>query len=240
MHLIEQAAIRAWPAAHDDRVGNWLVRRDRGYTKRANAIYAWAGEDSRSLDWHLASGRRLHDEAGLPLILRETSFAPVPGLEEALRGQGMTPFDHTLVMTRSLDEADDVNPATRAGLDAWMRLYERFEGGTKGNQAIHREILDRIATDRLPAVLATKGRPVSIGLAVADGTLLGLFDIATDPAERGKGHGRQLIGGMMAWGRAAGCETAYLQVMASNLAAVRLYERLGFTEAYRYHYWAQR
>ncbi len=237
---VELAAIRAWPAADDQQIGNWLVRRDRGYTKRANAIYAWAGDNPRSLDWHLTESHRLLDEADLPIILRETSFAPAAGLADALRGQGMTAFDHTLVLTRALDGTNDTDPAPATDLDTWMHLYETFEGGTKGNQAIHREILERIAGQRLLAVHETEGRPVSIGLAVADGSLLGLFDIATGQAERGKGHGRKLVTGMLAWGRAAGCTTAYLQVMATNTAAVRLYERLGFTEAYRYHYWAQR
>ena len=38
----------------------------------------------------------------------------------------------------------------------------------------------------------------------------------------------------LAWARAGGAETAFLQVLAANAAASRLYERMGFSERYRY------
>ena len=40
----------------------------------------------------------------------------------------------------------------------------------------------------------------------------------------------------MAWGAERGARDAYLQVVASNAPAVRLYEQLGFADVYRYHY----
>ena len=40
----------------------------------------------------------------------------------------------------------------------------------------------------------------------------------------------------MAWGRSQGARHAWLQVLASNMVARRVYERLGFGTAYEYWY----
>ncbi len=41
---------------------------------------------------------------------------------------------------------------------------------------------------------------------------------------------------LLEWGAEQGARTAYLQVLADNEPAMRLYERLGFNEHHRYHY----
>lgn len=235
---IEQAALRAWPAREDVRIGSWIVRVDAGYTKRANCIYGW-GEPGLDLDRRIEECSAVSRAAGLPVIVREASWNPVPGLAEFAATRNILPFDQSIVMTRPLAKPQgwSTAPAPEVPLSEWLDCYLRFEGGTKGNQATHREILERINRPVRLAVHLDEDIPVSIGLAVADGTLAGLYDIATDPACRGRGFGSLLVEGMLAWGIGMGCDTAYLQVMAANSSAVRLYARLGFTEAFRYHYY---
>jgi GNAT superfamily N-acetyltransferase len=71
---------------------------------------------------------------------------------------------------------------------------------------------------------------------VLHGGLLGLFDLVTGTAYRGRGFGGELLQRALAWGRRAGADEAYLQVVETNLGAMRLYERAGFETVYRYHY----
>jgi ribosomal protein S18 acetylase RimI-like enzyme len=66
--------------------------------------------------------------------------------------------------------------------------------------------------------------------------MVGLFDIVVDPAARRRGAGKRITAALMAWGRSLGAAGAYVQVVASNVAAIGLYERLGFRVAYGYHY----
>jgi ribosomal protein S18 acetylase RimI-like enzyme len=81
-----------------------------------------------------------------------------------------------------------------------------------------------------------RGAAAAFGLGVVERGHLGLFDIVSDPQRRRAGHGRRLVEGLMAWGRARGATRAYLQVVATNARAIALYESLGFREAYRHHY----
>ncbi|MDX1448755.1 MAG: GNAT family N-acetyltransferase, partial [Acidimicrobiia bacterium] len=61
-------------------------------------------------------------------------------------------------------------------------------------------------------------------------------DIVVDPAERGKGAGTELTAAMLAWAASQGAERSYLQVVATNEAAIGMYDRLGFTDTYHYAY----
>jgi ribosomal-protein-alanine N-acetyltransferase len=57
---------------------------------------------------------------------------------------------------------------------------------------------------------------------------LHLLNVATHPEERRRGHARQLIEHMLAFGRQTGCRVVLLEVRRSNEAALALYRRFGF------------
>lgn len=58
----------------------------------------------------------------------------------------------------------------------------------------------------------------------------------TDRTKRNRGFGGKLVNALLAWAAEKGATEAYLQVVATNDPAVRLYRRLGFTDAYTYWY----
>ena len=53
---------------------------------------------------------------------------------------------------------------------------------------------------------------------------------------RGQGLARKLCASLLVQAREEGARAAYLQVEAGNAAARAVYRRLGFVDAYRYHY----
>ncbi|HEX9079995.1 MAG TPA: ribosomal protein S18-alanine N-acetyltransferase [Desulfuromonadaceae bacterium] len=77
-------------------------------------------------------------------------------------------------------------------------------------------------------------------VAEADGALVGylclmslfeeaqILDVAVDPQQRGKGVARMLMEHAFAVAREQGAEFMALEVRASNVPAIALYERLGF------------
>ncbi len=66
--------------------------------------------------------------------------------------------------------------------------------------------------------------------------MIGLFDIVTLPAERGRGYGRAVTGALLDWGRREGATGSYIQVRAENPIARSLYASLGYEQVYAYHY----
>jgi ribosomal protein S18 acetylase RimI-like enzyme len=65
---------------------------------------------------------------------------------------------------------------------------------------------------------------------------VGLYDVFTAPQARGQGLARKLCASLLVQAREEGARAAYLQVEAGNAAARAVYQRLGFVDAYPYHY----
>ena len=74
------------------------------------------------------------------------------------------------------------------------------------------------------------------GQFARDADLVGLYDIFTAPAARGRGLARALCARLLQMARDEGARTAYLQVDAANAPARKVYTRLGFQDVYTYHY----
>lgn len=57
-----------------------------------------------------------------------------------------------------------------------------------------------------------------------------LLNIAVKPENQGRGLGWALLSHLMQCAKEQDCQTCYLEVRESNVAAYRLYERFGFNE----------
>ncbi len=236
LHALEAAAFAAWPALETHDLGPWHLRGAQGYTKRANSANATAQVSGLLAD-ELAAVEAWFAARQQPPIFRLASFCTHPAVDDMLAARGYHFADLSLVMARPLD--DGLPPAELAQLPnaaAWLPVFDAVSGAQGHGQATHLAMLQAIAGPCAWGVLRdARGEAVACGLAVAHGAHLGLFDIATRADRRGQGLGTRLCQGLLAWGWAQGCHTAYLQVMAHNLGAVHVYERLGFRR--RYHYW---
>jgi GNAT superfamily N-acetyltransferase len=233
--LHEEAAFESWPALETQTRAGWLLRFGKGYTKRANS--ANAGAKALQLDEaEITSIEDAYRERGLRPTFRLVSDPALTGTDSLLIERGYRITDLSLVMTASLAAAapsEDLcflnDPA------AWLELFQQISGKPIEGQAVHLEILRRITHPSAYAVKYQNGTPVSCGLAVLANGCLGLFDIATAATHRGQGLASELCRGLLEWGRGTGAQSAYLQVVGANTAAIRLYESLGYR--YAYHYW---
>jgi len=100
--------------------------------------------------------------------------------------------------------------------------------------------VQRVAASPVPycpwLALAADGQPVAGGQLVREGDVAGLYDVYTAESQRGRGHAEAVCRALLAQAMTEGARIAYLQVDAANEAARRIYRRLGFVDAYAYHY----
>lgn len=237
---LEFAAFDAWPSEHSTDVRGWHLRLDRGYTKRANSLNATA-HSQRLSETDLDSVEVRFQQLGLTPTIRLTSFAPVSEVDNLLEQRGYRYCDLSLVMTRALSDTDTGHRSQEAqtlsgGAEEWLEAFQAISGKSGSGQTIHLDILRRIKHPVAWAAHPASNLPQCCGLGVLVGQNLGLFDIATHADHQRRGLAQQLCHGLLTWGHRRGARSAFLQVVAANSAAIRLYEKLGFRVAYKYWY----
>lgn len=243
VEAVEEAGLRASQPPEQLEVDGWLLRRLPGKARRARCVNALhAGE--RSLEDKLAECLRLFRDVSLPCYVRITPFSAPPDLDAALAARGWELEDPTrvLVHPRLADLPHLERPAGLSVQETDAEGYAAAVGALRGSRA--REIAAhalRMRTCPVP-YLGQVWRDEASGAVVAcaqvarDGPLVGLYDVFTAPGWRGRGLARALCARVLHQAREAGAGIGYLQVDAANAPALAVYRRLGFAEAYGYHY----
>lgn len=235
---IEEAGLNSWPALQQLLFDGWLVRFARGYTRRANSVtplYPSLLPEEEKIAWC----EQIYKENQLPTIFRLLSFSEKSQrLDQLLSQRGYTALGHAHVWSLRMASPPALeNPALSAISPAdWLAIYSQWSDRFRELQQVHRELVERILSPVLFAALYQQGTPVACGLGVLEHEFLGLFDIVTDPEQRRKGYGTQLVTSMLHWGKHHGAQSAYLQVVDTNVAAQHMYAKLGFQESYQYWY----
>jgi ribosomal protein S18 acetylase RimI-like enzyme len=240
---VEDAGLNASAPPQQRWMDGWLVRFCPGKAKRARCVNAVAAGRLPLAD-KLAAADALYRAAGLPLLVRITPFSEPDTLDTALEALGMTSLDDTRVMlTASLD---GLKPSAWAagltlhpvGHEAFAQAVGRLRGSSLAQRQAHAE---RLALSPVPfegwvVKQAEQGDVVACGQFAREGALVGLYDVFCAEALRGRGVATALCGALLEQAQRRGAQAAYLQVEADNLPARRVYRRLGFVDAYAYHY----
>ena len=214
---LEHAAALAWPGAEHEWVGGWLLRFGHGSTRRANSavpLDVSAGAVGELIDWYAARGLP-------PLVAAPDRLFRVPP-EVATDGEN-------LVMTGELRHSAGGVSIASAPDEDWLRLYRR-----------------EVPVDVLTAVIDGEVAFAEVGGAAVgraavtmapDGTRwVGLSAVHVVEEARRRGLARELCAALLAWGGGRGATRAYVQVLVGNVAAMRLYESMGFTVHHRTRY----
>lgn len=234
---LEQRMFRAWPALESRQAHGWLQRFADGYTKRANSINALTSrnEFTSEIREELEAPYRAR---GLPPVWRLTPLAPAE-TDTSLARLGYRRIDQSLVQAAALDSRFFADPEVQIAPLASPDWLAHFALHSPVAPA-HREAMTRMLTSIAAPVgfarVEMAGRFAGFALGVVDGDHVGLFDVLVAPTARRQGLARRLTQSIGAWGRTHGARFMYLQVVATNIAALPLYASLGFASVYSYAY----
>lgn len=230
---LEDVAALGWQAREVVRHQGWLLRADAGWTGRANSAIQLESSQ-HPLDEHLQFIEGFYRDRNLrPMI-----SCPLPArqiLDDELGRRGWTERVTAVVMTERLagrpPEGADVELLAEP-TDVWLALYHYRD---QPLPPAARSVLARHERVRF-AQLTSGGEVVAVARGVVDEHWLGISAVEVHDAHRRRGHARQLLHALEAWGMTEGATHAYLQVEQDNAAAIALYARAGFSEHHRYRY----
>ena len=235
---LEHAAALAWPGVEQELLAGWLLRFGHGSTRRANSavpLDVSATADVRPVvDWYAGRG------AAALVAAPDRLFRVPPGVpteaENLVMTGDMTVLTGNVSVERPVTAGRDAGVERPAGVaiaarpdDEWLRLYQRevpvevltaVVGGELGFATITRSAVGRAAITASP-----------------DGTRwAGLSAVHVRAEARGHGLARTLSAALLGWAAEGGATRAYVQVLADNAGATRLYESMGFTVHHRSRY----
>lgn len=238
---LEAVGFRAWPAASVQYDGSWQIRLTGGHpSKRLNSVVPLDPSDTGNLAIRLERARKKFEAYGRPLVVRETPLMP-PALRQHLEENGWTAFEEVLVLTCSLEKLelpDTMDHLPGHDIGRFVEAYLKISGEDPALRPALAEIISSIKpTAGLFLKEEVEGEPQAAVLCVQDNDLAGIMSLAVDASERRKGYAAEILAAALRWARVRSARTAWLQVVSTNTAALALYDRFGFAEAYRYRYW---
>lgn len=178
---------------------------------------------------------------GLPYFLQTRPGCALPLAEIAFERKLDQDVDQPLMVlegTASLDDASsaDLRIRTLAPEDAELHADLAAAGFEAPNKIFRRLVTP--ATLGLSGmrgyVGVVEGRAVTTGLGLTIADSVGIFNIATPPAERRRGYGAAVTSHAVRDGLSDGARWAWLQASPSGY---RVYERLGFRMIEAWQQW---
>ena len=237
---LQRIAARGWPAVESEPLGEWVLRASSGFTRRGNSVQT-LGDPGMPLDAALDLVQDWYARRGLATHIELTTPGSPEDLAKLLAERGAAEAETQFrtaplaVLAGSTAEPARVRLSRRADA-AWMSRYQRVGGDPA------RELAARQVIHGGPSVwFATLDVPgyeghAAIGRCVIDGEWAGFGAVEVVPELRRRGLASELMAVLASRAAEEGAHGAYLQVEADNSRAAALYDKLGFTTSYRYHY----
>jgi ribosomal protein S18 acetylase RimI-like enzyme len=229
---MERAHVLAWPALRTVVVDGWLWRLSGGGSQRANSVSTidFTGDDiERAID----DVETRYRAVGVPARFQTYDETMPSTLGDALRRRGYQETERTMTMFRrneAVTAAQDVERRDQPW-PAWDSVY--FGAITENRRAINAQILAGVPAPRAffgYRGMATALCVVGFGCAVVE-------CVATRQDVRRQGAGHAVMTALLAWAGEQDADMVGLQVVAANVAAVRLYEALGFVAGATNRFW---
>jgi ribosomal protein S18 acetylase RimI-like enzyme len=157
----------------------------------------------------------------------------------AFEAAGWSPYEQTVLMLAPLTRALRHTPPAAVSVrhdvvldEGWLATDER--AARHGEAA--RQVLEG-GEVTFATVRGDENAVTARGRGVVHDDWLGVSSLWTSPDHRGEGLGTAVLRSLLEWGAERGATTAYLQVVESNAAAIRLYEGRGFERHHEYTYY---
>ena len=233
----EEMSLNAWPAIAVTHHQGCILRLSNGYTKRANSVNPlyFTGDCHEIIDYAEA----LYSRNSLPTVFKMLKHPRYESLDRVLEERGYAARDATnvkLVDLRTHDFEDTAEVEVDRGFQAkWIREFIAANKLEAKADTVE-QILKKISVETLVASITINDRIIAFGFAAVEKNIVGIFDIFVDERYRRQGYARKIMNKLLFLSKERSIDYSYLQVVAENTIAEKLYQSLGYRAYYKYWY----
>jgi ribosomal protein S18 acetylase RimI-like enzyme len=235
---MERAHVQAWPALHTARIDGWLWRASGGGSQRANSVSTidFTGTDLLAT---IETVERRYRALGSIARFQTFDETKPPELPDRLRALGYQPSEATTTMFRRPQHVTTPQDVQRQHT-AWPDWTDTYTGQiTESRRAVNVQILANIPAPRMFFGCRRDGRIVATGLCVIARGCAVVECVATHAEARRQGAAREVMQALEAWAAAQPIDLIGLQVVSTNVPAIRLYQQLGYTQGATNRFWTR-
>jgi len=236
---IEELAMGAWPAIKTCFYDGWVIRLANGYCNRANSINMIYPSKIK-MEEKLNYCDEIFMRHNLPVAYKIAGCDEHKAIEQKLDELRYQKINETAVQVcdiSAISKANYEGIIIRDEFDnQWKDSVIDFNRIEEKHIATFKKIIDSIAMEKIVVRKETGGKIAGCGYGVIGSGYVGVFDIVVNEKHRGKGYGREIVETIMSEAGKRGVRKSFLQVMINNPIAMKLYEKMGYRELYRYWY----
>lgn len=236
---LERATLQAVAPEAVEVLPGWLLPMDRGTVGRAHSAVPLSHETPDASALNAIVSR--YASRGFAPVFRLPDVPAFHAMQRALQKRNFARRQPTLTQVARVADVlallggGSSGELAEAPDAAWTAMF--LGAGLDPVDGASRARAFGRAHGVLYASLREDGRTLACGAASFGHGWLGVHGMRTEAAQRGRGLAGRLIGAMADEAERRGIERVFLQVDASNTAALSLYRRLGFATAWPYAYW---
>jgi N-acetylglutamate synthase len=236
---VEQTCRNAWPALRVVWFDDWQLHFGEGLTRRANSANPLC-PDYRASEAFVPACEALYRRQDQPAIFRLPSIID-KALDRRLARLGYTSEGESLVRYGDIAGVEAVSdPAVQLFKEPtaeWFAAMTALQGHSLEQRLTYRRIVAGLAVPAVFAILTVDGEAAALAYGALHDGLLCCESVVVDSRRRRRGFARRVLSTLAAWANEEGAEGICLEVEATNLPALALYDLIGLkTELYRYHY----
>ena len=239
--LYQELTNNAWPAKQYSFYNGWIVRFSHGMFDRANSVLplCYFGKNWEK-DVHKIE--EIYQNRQLDVIFQIPEFTTPDDLDNILEKMDYQIKSPTTVMMKSLTLKSFSSPSLhfslmRTDFDGdWFKAFLTFSNMPMEKSIQMEAIIRRIIPEKFFFAVKEDNQDVGVALGVFERGYLGVYSLLVDPMKRRRSTGYTLMRYIEEWGINNSVHTIYLQVEHDNLAASKMYQKLGYRNLYSYHY----
>jgi GNAT superfamily N-acetyltransferase len=240
LHRLEEVFLNSMTPPEQLLYDGWLVRFARNDAKRSRSVNVLT-PSRLLLEDKLDYCTMLYGEKQMTPVYRLTSLDAEPALDGLLEARSYRRFDESIVMGMDLTSPMAAEPEgmrfEAVDAEGFTRFWAALSDAADDYRAAFARRLRFSPLPQHRLVAWTDDDEVAgTAMSMREDDWIGLFNVFVEPSHRRKGVAAGLCSYLLEQGRQWGAARAWLALEADNTAALRLYERLGFEEAYRYWY----